>query len=522
MRADRRVRRGELPGRLARRRSSPSWSADAPGRDLLGDRSRCRTRRAGARTPNATGSCCSICRAIPKAPASVSQTALRGRRAHAARRPRRSAPGLPGAHRASSSARTGRTSPQCSADGTCPPIAAPNGEQRTYEAFAAQQRRRVPRRRAHGRAGRTTRRRADVACTARPVVTGGRRRRRRARASRASTRTRPAAIEISSPAGETRAASRCGRNQTSIDVPSYRVGHEHVHARSPSPRSRASICRPGSAAARPAPRRPCGRQRHRRPARPALALSSASNGDGTSTVTARGRAGSGGDGSRLRYGIVREGQRCTPTRRRRRPRPSPGLADGDEYRFTLCVESWFDDDVFGVVDDDRRACAPSRSARRRSGYTFVVDGAPNVGGRTGGVDHPRAADRRPSAFPTATASSSPAGRARSSAATPASRCATCTRSGGRRPRGRPSTPRAGSAPVPGAGAAGACRAASADRTSSRSGDSSTTPPAARRRSRSATPACATTTAPARCCRTRAGTWAVPVGAVRVEGITRRR
>ena len=96
-----------------------------------------------------------------------------------------------------------------------------------------------------------------------------------------------------------------------------------------------------------------------------------------STVTASGSAGSGGDGSELRYGIVREGQRCTPTADGGTA-SFPGLADGDEYSFTMCVQSWFDDDVFGSATTTQ-AVRAQQAGRAPQGYTFAVDAAPNVG-----------------------------------------------------------------------------------------------------------------------------------------------
>jgi hypothetical protein len=112
------------------------------------------------------------------------------------------------------------------------------------------------------------------------------------------------------------------------------------------------------------------------PLAPQLTLSSTSNGDGTSTVTARAAATANGDGSRLRYGIVQDGRRCsvlddgeTAT--------FPGLADGEEYAFRMCAESWWGDTAFGRSETTATVRA-HQSGRAPEGWTFVVDGRPEV------------------------------------------------------------------------------------------------------------------------------------------------
>ncbi len=54
-----------------------------------------------------------------------------------------------------------------------------------------------------------------------------------------------------------------------------------------------------------------------------------------------------------------------------------GLPDGEEYRFTACAESWFDGTSFGrsTATESVRA---QQSGRTPSGWTFAVDATPNV------------------------------------------------------------------------------------------------------------------------------------------------
>ena len=168
------------------------------------------------------------------------------------------------------------------------------------------------------------------------------------------------------------------------------------------------------------------------------------------------------------------------------------------------------------VDRRRRACAPSRPGRRPGATPSWWMPTPNIGdGRADWIV--RDAPTRPSAFPTATGWSTRGSRARSSGATRGSRCGTCTRSGGRRPRGRPPPP------VPAAlrtrcRRTGACRRASGDRTWLRSathratagGKAAITFGNAGLRYYDGAGAVLPHTV---------DTWAVPVGAVRVDGIS---
>ncbi len=73
---------------------------------------------------------------------------------------------------------------------------------------------------------------------------------------------------------------------------------------------------------------------------------------------------------------MREGERCTAVVGGETA-VFPGLADGDEYVFTLCVESWFDGTVFGAATTTASVRA-QQTGRAPRGYTFVVDATPNV------------------------------------------------------------------------------------------------------------------------------------------------
>jgi hypothetical protein len=367
-----------------------SWSADAPGATCAASFS---VQDAQGRRTNAErdGQLLLDLQGFPKAPASVSQTAyadgtltLRVDPGQA----RLAYPALSGFVIRSN----GQDVAQCSADGACPPIAAPNGEQRTYDAFA---------RNAVGTSRSSVRTiawaynapGAPATVQARPVVTSG----EGGVVSLHIEGIDPEStgnLEITSPAGET-VQVPVRRNDTTVDLPNYRVGSNTSSPITITPYSRFEMP-PGlggspSGAAVTVYGNGIGA-----PTGLALSLSSSSNGDGTSTVTARGSAALNGDGSALRYGIVREGDRCTPTAGGDTA-TFPGLADGDEYEFTMCVESWFDGDAYGSATTTASVRA-QQAGRAPQGYTFLVDAAPDVGdGRADWIvrDQPTSTERIP-------------------------------------------------------------------------------------------------------------------------------
>ena len=328
--ADRRLRRRELQRRVGDVRRGvvgAGCSGRDVRRDVLGARRPGAAHERRARRPAAPRPA----RAIPKAPASVAQTAYANGTLTLRVDPgeaRRPTPRSPG----SSSARTTRSSP-------------------------VRPRRHVP---------------ADRGAQRRGADLRGVRRQRRGRvAHRASARS-PGRTTARAPAAVTRVRSstaRRGRQGRALhrgDRPRRdRQRRDHEHRGSPDPRrpdrrDRGAVIpgrrehshsdhdhavlalrlRRGSAGARPGPRPRYG-ERHRRAAGRVLTLTSASNGDGTSTVTARAPA--------------RRGRRVDAALRDRAGGQAvaapaaargdiPGLPDGEEYRFTACVESWYDDE----------------------------------------------------------------------------------------------------------------------------------------------------------------------------------
>ncbi|GAA3906539.1 Ig-like domain-containing protein [Microbacterium invictum] len=331
---------------------------DAQGRQSAGDRE-------GTLTLDLRG--------FPRAPASLSQTAY--------------ADGSltlrvdPGAARSAYPAltgfelrRDGAVVAQCTAAGVCPELKAPNGEQRTYEAFAVN---------AVGSSATSVRTTAwaydppaaPTGLRSVPVVTAGEGKIASLTISgvdAADTGT----LEISSPAGETiRVTVPTG--QTELVVPGFRVGSNTATTVTVTPRSRFDVP-PGTGAGPPTGVLTGVANGVGAPTDLVLSLTATSTGGGRTEVAAAGAAVSGGDGAQLRWGIVADGETCTVSVDGQK-RTFRGLPDGRLYTFVLCVESWYDGRSYGraTVRGEVRAV---QSTEAPKGYTFVVGPTAHVDG----------------------------------------------------------------------------------------------------------------------------------------------
>jgi hypothetical protein len=347
-----------------------SWTADAPGATCTATFS---VKDAQGRRTNAErdGQLLIDLQGFPKAPASVSQIAygdgtltLRVDPGEA----RLAYPALTGFVIRSE----GQEVANCAADGSCPPVSAPNGEQRTYEAVAVnavgESRSGV---RTVGWAYNPPAPPASV--NASPVVTAG----DGGMVALAITGLDPAqtgGVEVTSPQGETVRIPLTPR-QDRIDLPGYRVGSNSASPITVTPYSRFDVP-PGLGGSQSGAAVTVWANGIGAPRDPVLTLSAQSDGDGTSTVTARGAAALNGDGSALRYGIVRDGGSCQTTTDGATA-TFPGLPDGEEYRFLLCVESWAGGASFGRATTTASVRAVQSGTAPR-GWTFVVDGRPDV------------------------------------------------------------------------------------------------------------------------------------------------
>jgi len=261
----------------------------------------------------------------------------------------------------------------CAPDGACPPIAAPNGEARDYEAWAVN---------GVGESRGSVRTvawaydppPAPGAVTAEPVVTGGEGRIVSLRVTGIDT-SAVGRLEITSPAGETQTV-RVRRSDTEVTVPRYVVGSNTVSPITVTPFSRFDKP-PGFDGATSGSAVVVHANGIGAPRDPALQLSAVSVGDGTATVSATGSAQLGGDGSQLRYGFARSGSRCVVADSGHTA-IFDGLPDGEEYAFDLCVESWYRGEMYGrsVATATVRAVQSPDAPR---GYTFVVDAKPLMG-----------------------------------------------------------------------------------------------------------------------------------------------
>lgn len=351
-----------------------SWSADAPGATCSAAFT-VRDAQGRATAGDREGRLLLDLQGYPKAPASIGQVGFENGSVTLRIDPgaaRSAYPGLSGFVVRSG----GAVVAQCSSDGVCPSIPAPNGEQRQYDAVAVN---------AVGES------RSGVRTTAwayaAPNAPG------QVRVAPVQTRdgsgnvvslvidgvdpNETGYLEITSPAGETQRLS-VRRGQTRVEVGSYRIGTNTTSPITITPFSRFDLP-PGLGGSPSGGSITVSGNGVGAPRDAQLVLDSVSNGDGTSTVTARATARLNGDGSSLRYGIVREGERCQ-TGPDGATASFPGLTDGEEYRFVTCVESVFDDRVFGRTEATASVRA-QQSGRAPRGYTFAVDPAPNVTGQ---------------------------------------------------------------------------------------------------------------------------------------------
>ncbi|MET0447210.1 MAG: Ig-like domain-containing protein, partial [Aeromicrobium sp.] len=261
---------------------------------------------------------------------------------------------------------------RCASDGSCPPILAPNGERRTYQVFAVN---------AVGQSKGSVQTVAwaydapgDAAeVIVRPVPNGN----EGGIVALVVEGLDPdtGSLEIASPSGEL-VRVEVPRGATRLEVPSYRVGSNTRSLISVTPYSRFDLP-PGLGGSPSGGTTTAWGNGVGAPLDPQLVLESVSNGDGTSTVTARATAQLNGDGSRLHYGIVRDGETCRVAEGGAAA-TFPGLGDGEEYRFNLCVESVWSGQSFGSAAASATVRA-QQAGRAPSGYTFAVDPNPDVG-----------------------------------------------------------------------------------------------------------------------------------------------
>jgi hypothetical protein len=352
-----------------------SWTADAPGATCTASFS-VRDAQGRITASERDGRIFLDLQGYPKAPASIRQTAygdgtvtLRVDAGEA----RLAYPGLSGFVVRSTGAEVAR----CSADGTCPVIPAPNGEQRVYEAWAVN---------AVGES------RASVRTTAWAYDTPG----RPANVSWEPVEngndgglvalsiagidaSETGSLQIASATGETLNIP-ISRNQENVEVPRYGIGTNTATAVTITPLSRYSL--PPGLGGRPSgDPATVNANGVGAPLDLSLTLSSSSNGDGTSTVTARAAARVNGTSSTLRYEIVQYNDRfrCDP-RDGGESATFPGLEDGDEYRFFVCSESVFAGRAFGSAQAESSVRAV-QSDRAPQGWEFRVNPQPSVSGQ---------------------------------------------------------------------------------------------------------------------------------------------
>ncbi|WP_295838724.1 Ig-like domain-containing protein [uncultured Microbacterium sp.] len=347
-----------------------SWSQDAPGASCSASVT---LRDAQGRTTASTRDARVVLDLLgyPRPPASVRQTAfadgsltLRVDPGEAGR----AYPGISGF-----TVRTnGQIVGQCAADGSCPPIPAPNGEQREYVVTAVnsvgESRGAV---RTSGWAYRAPNKPGALEFTpvqtngegnvADLVVTG---------VDGAETGT----LEISSPVGDKIQVS-VQRNQDTVQVRRFNVGSNDATSITVRPISRFTTP-PGLGGAANGSELVGTAHGVGTAQNLALNLTSRSTGNQQSTVIADASAQPNGSDVELKYDIVEGRFRCQPGTGSTHEE-FPGKNDGESYDFTVCVETFFRGQSYGTVSATQNVRV-AQDTSPPTGYTFSVEPRPSV------------------------------------------------------------------------------------------------------------------------------------------------
>ena len=260
---------------------------------------------------------------------------------------------------------------QCAADGGCPAIAAPNGDQREYVVTAVND------------VGES---RGSVRTTAwaydppprpdsvdwTPIVTDDGSGNVVDITVRGVDAAETGSLEIRSSTGETQTVS-VGRNQQDVPIKGFRVGSNSSTEVRVTPRSRFDVP-PGLGGTVEGGVLTFRAHGVGKPTGLDLTLTSRAASDGSTTIVAQAAASPNGTDSDLRFGIV-EGTTCRTGDGGAR-REFPGKKDGEEYTFTACVDSVYQGKTYGSADPltEKHRVDQDRAAPR--GYTFRVNADP--------------------------------------------------------------------------------------------------------------------------------------------------
>ena len=269
--------------------------------------------------------------------------------------------------------RDGAVVAECSADGVCPSMTAPNGEERTYEVVA---------RNAVGSSRGSVSTVAwayDVPAspagiTVTPVVTAGEGG-VVAIAIGQLDGSETGALEITSTTGAS-ARIDVSRGATSAQIAAFRVGANTQTPITITPLSRFPLP-PGLGGSTSGAAVTVYGNGIGAPIGLDLVLAAETAGAGVANISARVSADVNGYGAEARYGFALGGAPCVAASSSAQT-VFPGLNDGEEYAVEVCVESWFEGQAFGRAATQSTVRAV-QSANAPRGYTFVVDATPNYG-----------------------------------------------------------------------------------------------------------------------------------------------
>lgn len=261
--------------------------------------------------------------------------------------------------------RNGAVVATCAADGTCPPIAAPNGESRTYEAVSVN---------AVGTSKTSVSTTAwaydppakPETFTATAIPTQGQGHMVRLEFTGVDPET--GRIEVSSPKGDKVSIPVSGGGVVSLA--SYRVGTNEAAQITAKPFSRFPIPAglEGSTSGAEISTNGNGIGS---PLNPVISATSTATANDTATIDVEVGAQPNGSPSTIWYGVSWTNQQCTPSQQGKRF-SIPGLQGGAEYTVTMCAEARVGEEVFGSSTAST-TLVTKQSTAPPVGYEFVVD-----------------------------------------------------------------------------------------------------------------------------------------------------
>ncbi len=261
----------------------------------------------------------------------------------------------------------GKVVATCSADGVCPPIAAPNGESRVYEAVSVNA---VGTSKSSvsttGWAYDPPAKPESFTATAIPTEGQG----HMVRLDFTGVDPETGHIEVSSPKGDTVSIPVSGGGTVSLG--SYRVGTNEPSQITAKPFSKFPIPS-GLVGSTSGAEITTNGNGIGSPVNPQISATSTATENDTATINVTAAAQPNGSPSKIWYGVTASNERCVPTQQSGQFELT-GLQGGAEYTVMMCAEARVGEKVFGSATAST-TLVTKQSTAPPIGYEFVVDPA---------------------------------------------------------------------------------------------------------------------------------------------------